>query len=161
MKSRSLVRAGMIGGIYALLTVVWPFSIGLLQCRISEALTVLPYFLPEAVPGLFAGCILGNLLSGAAGPDILFGSMATLFAAFLTRLAGRKNLPSFFAPLPVVIVNALVVGALLTIVYEKGLPYPIAVLQVAGGEAVSSYVLGLPLLHILRKKLLPARENTN
>lgn len=147
-----LVRAGMIGGVYALLTLIWPLSLGPLQCRISEALCVLPYFMPEAVPGLFAGCLLGNFLSGAAPMDVLFGSAATLLAALCTRFAGRKKLPDYLAPLPPVVLNALVVGALISFVYESGLPYSVAVLQVMGGEALSCYVLGLPLMQIVRKR---------
>ena len=59
-----LARAGIVAALYALLTCVWPFSLGPIQCRVSEALCVLPYYMGAAVPGLFIGCLLGNLLSG-------------------------------------------------------------------------------------------------
>lgn len=148
---KKLARAAVIAAAYALLTVIWPFSIGPLQCRISEALCVLPYLMPEAVPGLFVGCLLGNLISGAAGPDILFGSLATLLAAVLTWFAGKKKWPPFLAPLPPVLINAGVIGFLLCRVYQYGLPFPVAALQVGGGEAISCYMLGIPLLYALTK----------
>lgn len=148
---KKLVRAAAIAAAYALLTFIWPFSVGPLQCRISEALCVLPYCMPEAVPGLFVGCFIGNLLSGAAGPDVIFGSAATLMAAALTWFIGKKKWPPFLAPMPAVIVNAAVIGLLLCKVYEYGLSLPVAMLQVGGGEAISCYLLGLPLLYALNK----------
>lgn len=149
---RKLVRTSVIAAAYALLTFIWPFSIGPLQCRISEALCVLPFCFAEAVPGLFVGCVLGNLLTpGALPPDVIFGSLATLLAAALTWVIGKKRLPPFLAPLPPVLVNAVVVGLLLSKVYEYGLSFPVAMLQVAGGEAISCYILGLPLLYAINK----------
>lgn len=148
---KKLVRSAVIAAAYALLTVIWPFSVGPLQCRLSEAFCVLPYCMPEAVPGLFVGCLLGNLISGAAAPDVLLGSIATLLAAVLTWLAGKKKWPPFLAPLPAVLLNAVIVGFLLSHVYEYGLSFPVAALQVGGGEAISCYVLGLPLLYALNK----------
>lgn len=150
---KKLVRAAVIAGAYAGITLAaQPISLGPLQCRISEALCVLPYCLPEAVPGLFVGCVLGNLISGAEPWDVVFGSLATLLAAILTRLAGRKKLPPFLAPLPPVVLNAVIVGFLLIKVYLAELSYPVAVLMVGGGEAISCYVLGLPLLYTLNKR---------
>lgn len=155
MKSRTLrkmVRAAAIAAAYALLTVLWPFSIGPLQCRVSEAFCVLPFLLPEAVPGLFVGCLLGNLIEGALLPDVIFGSLATLIAALATFYIGKKKWPPFLAPLPAVVFNALVVGLLLSRVYDYGLSFPVAALTVGGGEAISCYVLGLPLLYALNKR---------
>lgn len=86
-----IVQAGIIAAVYVVLTVVFaPFGFGEIQVRISEALTILPFFLPAAVPGLFIGCIIGNTLGGAVLPDILFGSLATLIGAVLTYLIGRR-----------------------------------------------------------------------
>ncbi len=155
MKLRSsalyLARSAVVAALYAALTFLWPLSIGPIQCRLSEALCVLPYLMPAAVPGLFVGCLVGNLLSGAIPLDVIFGSLATLLAAALTYWIGKRKLPAFLAPLPGVVVNALVVGALLTYAYEYGLSYPVAILQVGGGQAISCYVLGLPLLYLLQK----------
>lgn len=149
---RKLVRAAVIAGAYTLLTFIWPFSIGPLQCRISEALGVLPYCMSEAVPGLFVGCLLGNLISGAAGPDVIFGSVATLLAATLTWFMGKKKWPPFLAPFPPVLLNAVIIGLMLCKVYQYGLSLPAAILQVGGGEAISCYILGLPLLYAMNKK---------
>ena len=58
-----LTQAAMIAALYVVLTVVFaPFSFREIQVRISEALTILPAFTPAAVPGLFVGCLLGNIL---------------------------------------------------------------------------------------------------
>ena len=89
MKSKNtmfLVQAATIGAIYVVLTLLFaPLSYGEVQVRFSEALTILPYFTPAAIPGLFVGCILSNLLGGAIPVDIIFGSIATLIGAVFTR----------------------------------------------------------------------------
>ena len=80
-----LVQAAAIGAIYVVLTLLFaPLSYGEVQVRFSEALTILPYFTPAAIPGLFVGCILSNLLGGAIPVDIIFGSIATLIGAIFT-----------------------------------------------------------------------------
>ena len=84
MKSnvKYLCDAAMIAAIYVVLNVLFmPISFGPIQCRISEALTVLPAFLPAAVPGVAVGCLIANILGGAILPDIVFGTLATLIAA--------------------------------------------------------------------------------
>ena len=101
MKNKStlfLVQAAAIGAIYVVLTLVFaPLGFGEVQIRFAEALTVLPYFTPAAIPGLFVGCIIANFLGGALPVDILFGSIATLLGAIFTyRLRGSK----WLAPLP-------------------------------------------------------------
>ena len=100
MTVRELVRGAIIAAVYALLTIVLaPISSGLIQCRVSEAMSVLPYFTFSAVPGLFIGCLIANLLTGAPIYDVVFGSLATLLAAYMTYLL-RKRAPKWFAPLP-------------------------------------------------------------
>ena len=80
-----MAQAAMIAALYVVLTMVFaPFSFREIQVRVSEALTILPAFTPAAVPGLFIGCLLANLLGGAAVPDVIFGSLATLIGAFFT-----------------------------------------------------------------------------
>ena len=87
-----LTQAAVIAAIYVVLTIIFaPFSFGEVQVRISEALTVLPFFTPAAIPGLFVGCIIANLFGGAIPADIIFGSIATLLGA-LGTYALRKNL---------------------------------------------------------------------
>ena len=79
-----LVQGAAIAAVYVVLTLVFaPLSFGEVQIRFSEALTVLPFFTPAAIPGLFVGCIIANLLGGAIPVDIIFGSIATLIGAFI------------------------------------------------------------------------------
>ena len=138
-----ITRAAIIGAIYAALTLL-PFSSSLIQFRVSEALTVLPFFTPAAIPGLFVGCLIGNLLNGLPFYDILFGSLATLTAAFMTYKI--KNM--YLAPLPPVIVNALVVGPM--VAFYVGVPFYMGMLYVGAGQLAVCYLLGLPLLMALR-----------
>ena len=146
---RGLVRAAIIAAIYALLTIALaPISSGLIQCRVSEAMSILPYFTFSAVPGLFVGCLLANLLTGAPFYDVIFGSFATLLAAYITYFM-RKRAPKYLAPLPSVVINALVVGALLVYVYDVGVNYWVAAGYVAIGQAIACFVIGLPLLSLL------------
>jgi uncharacterized membrane protein len=106
---RELVQGAIIAAVYALLTIfLAPISSGLVQCRVSEAMSILPYFTFSAVPGLFIGCLLANLLTGAAVYDVIFGSLATLVAAYITYWM-RNRASKYLAPLPSVVVNALVV----------------------------------------------------
>ena len=97
-----LSQAAMIAAVYVVLTYVFaPFSFGEIQVRIAEALTILPVFTPAAVPGLFIGCLIGNILGGAVLPDIIFGSIATLLGAFFTYQLFRNR--PVLAPLPPII----------------------------------------------------------
>jgi len=148
---RALAQGAIIAAVYALLTIfLAPISSGLIQCRVSEAMSVLPYFTFSAVPGLFIGCLIANLLVGAPIYDVIFGSLATLLAAYITY-AMRKHVSKYLAPLPSVVVNALVVGWLLTYVYEVGVDYWIAVGYVAIGQAIACFVLGIPLMKLLER----------
>ncbi len=148
---RNLAQGAIIAAVYALLTIfLAPISSGLIQCRVSEAMSVLPYFTVSAVPGLFIGCLLANLLTGAPLYDVIFGSLATLIAAFITyRMRNRAS--KYLAPLPSVVINALVVGALLTYVYDVGVSYWVAAGYVAVGQAIACYGLGLPLMTLLER----------
>ena len=100
MKNKSVLfmaQAAMIAAIYVVLTIVFaPFSFGEVQVRIAEALTILPVFTPAAIPGLFIGCLIGNILGGALLPDIIFGSLATLIGALFTYLLRKRS--KFLAP---------------------------------------------------------------
>ncbi len=147
-KTAYLTQAAVIGAMYAALTMAFTFSsFGVVQFRVSEALTVLPAFTPAAIPGLFAGCVISNLFGYIAGQtfliDIFIGSSATLLAAWLTRIIRIRALK----PLPPVLVNAIIVGAELS--YMLKYPLFIAMGQVALGELVICYGLGYPLLLIL------------
>jgi len=145
-----MVQAAMIAAIYVVLTFI-ANALGLanyaIQVRFSEALTILPYFTPAAIPGLFIGCILSNILTGCALPDIVFGSIATLIGAVLTRIL-RKN--KWLAPIPPIAANAVIVPFIL--LYAYGIkPLWLSFITVTIGEIVSCGVLGMILLFALKK----------
>lgn len=142
----------MIAAVYVVLTFVFaPISFGEIQVRISEALTILPVFTPAAVPGLFVGCLLGNMLSGAYLPDVIFGSLATLLGAIGTR--ALRNAFPFLAPIPPIIANALIVPFVLRYTYGVALPIPLMMLTVGVGEVISCGGLGLILYFTLGTRL--------
>ena len=146
-----LTQAAMIAAIYVVLTYVFAaFSFGEIQVRLSEALTILPVFTPAAIPGLFIGCLLGNMLGGALVPDIIFGSLATLVGAFFTWKL--RNAHPFLAPVPPIVANTLVVPFVLKYAYAIDLPIPLMMLTVGVGEILSCGVLGLLLYYALRSQ---------
>lgn len=145
-----MTQAAMIAAIYVVLTYVFaPFSFGEVQIRIAEALTILPVFTPAAIPGLFVGCIVGNILGGAILPDIIFGSIATLIGAFFTYQLRNEN--RFLAPLPPIIANTVIVPFVLRYGYGVALPIPFMMLTVGVGEVVGCGVLGLVLYTALNR----------
>lgn len=151
-KSRKIVSAAMVAAIYAVVTMLLSFSsYGVIQFRVAEALTILPYFSPVYIPGLFIGCIISNIISPSGILDMVFGSCATLIAAFITYHIGKSNLKykKLIAPLPPVVLNALIVGIMLH--YTIKFPLALSIIQVGLGEAVCCYGLGLPLLMYIDK----------
>ena len=150
-KELYLAYAGMIAAIYVALTFVFaPISFGEVQVRVAEALTILPVFTEAAVPGLFVGCLLGNTLGGAALPDTIFGSLATLIGAVGTRML--RDAHPFLAPLPPIWANTIVVPWVLKHAYGVDLPIPFMMLTVGIGEIVSCGVLGMILYFALKKR---------
>lgn len=155
-RTRFLARAGIIAALYAATTIfLAPISYGAVQCRVSEALTLLPMLTPAAVPGLFLGCLIANLLGSGVWYDVIFGSLTTLAAALLTR--HLKDRP-FLASLPPVLLNGLVVGGVVYFAYEYTPGAPVSAAQllltmgsVALGEAVACCVLGVILMKALKK----------
>jgi uncharacterized membrane protein len=145
-RTRFIVEAAIIAAMYAALTIIIPGGSGQIQVRVAEALTVLPFFTPAAIPGLFIGCVIANLFVGAGPYDIIFGSLATLVAAVLTYKMPKK----WLAPLPPIIINAVVVAFVLN--YVVGAPLLITMGFVALGEIIACYVLGYPLLLMLDKQ---------
>lgn len=150
-----MTLAAVIGALYAVLTLaVAPFggAYSPVQCRISEAMCVLPFFFPEAKWGLFIGCIVANLLSPYGLPDLVLGSLATLLAASATAKVKHK----WLAPLPPVVSNAAIVGALLGW-YNAGFgpafatAYAYNALTVGLGELIACYVFGGMVLSVLPK----------
>lgn len=154
------VHAAVIAALYVVLTLL-ANSLGLanyaVQLRFSEALTILPYFTPAAIPGLCLGCLLSNIITGCALPDILFGTLATLFGAVLSYLLRRQK---WLVPLPPILANTLIVPFVL--LYAYGLrPLWLSFLTVGAGELLSCGVLGMLLLFTLqkyRRYLFPDKE---
>ena len=153
-----MVQAAMIAAIYVVLTFI-ANAFGLanyaVQVRFSEALTILPYFTPAAIPGLFIGCLLSNILTGCALPDIIFGSIATLLGALGTYTLRRWK---WCAPICPIISNIIIVP--LVLIYGYGLLIEgLSTLQCFGyycltvgvGEVISCGILGMTLLFTLEK----------
>ena len=153
MKSKNIstmTQAAMIAAIYVVLTYVFaPFSFGEVQVRIAESLTILPLFTPAAIPGLFVGCLIGNILGGAILPDIIFGSLATLLGAIFTYRLRNKN--KILAPVPPIVANTVIVPFVLRFGYGVALPIPLMMLTVGIGEVASCGVLGMVLYYALNK----------
>ncbi len=160
---RKMAVNAMVAALYFALSLPFMTLIfGPVQLRISEAFTLLPVFSTTPIAGLTLGCVLVNAFgaftnANILGPlDILFGSAATLIAAFLThqlRNIRFKNLPLFSALMPV-LANGIVVGLELTFVISGGFSLPVFLInagQVAFGEAIACFVLGIPLVRALEK----------
>ena len=140
---RYLTTGAVVASLYVVLTGAFaPISFSGLQFRISESLVLLPALTSAAIPGVALGCLLSNLLFGGLGIiDLVFGTAATLLAAFGTRALRRWPL---LTPLPPIVLNALVVGSYLPLVIpDYGVPIGLSILSVALGETVVLLVLGL------------------
>lgn len=154
--TRRLTRSAIIAAIYVALTFIFqPISFGAIQFRIAEALTLMPIFFPEAVPGLLIGCLLANLLCGGIWFDVVLGALATLLAAM--AVVKLRRYPLMAAAMPAVF-NGLIVGPVVYFAYvhAPGTAIEIGILlfnmfTVAAGEAVVCYVLGLLLLYSFKK----------
>lgn len=145
-----MAQAAMIAAIYVVITMVFaPFSYGEVQVRLSEALTILPVFTPAAIPGLFIGCLISNILGGCIIPDIICGSLATLIGAIFTYFL--RNQSKYLAPVPPILANALIVPFVLRFGYQVPLPIPFMMLTVGIGEIISCGLLGMILYTALHK----------
>ena len=163
--TRDLTLAALVAALYAVLSYfgnIFGLTYGPIQCRFSEALCVLPFLFPVTVPGLFIGCLITNLMSTVGPLDIVFGSLATLLAAAWTARTSNRLL----APLPPVICNGVIIGAMIAW-YEVGFgpgfwtAFAFYGVTVALGELVACYVLGSLLLSVLPRiplfrELIPA-----
>ena len=160
-----MVQAAMIAAIYVVLTML-ANSIGLasqdIQVRFSEALTILPFFTPAAIPGLFVGCIIGNIVTSCHPIDVIFGSLATLIGALGTYFIahgftrpGDKNyysknpLKKWLTPIPPIVANMLIVPHVIAYCYGSDYTLPISTLFVGAGEVISCFMMGMVLLYAL------------
>ena len=147
-KVQFMTQAAMIAAIYVVLCVVFqPISYGPIQTRIAEALTVLPFFTPAAIPGLFVGCLIANVLGGGIILDVIAGSVATLIAAFATYALRNKS--KYLASVPPVAANALIIPWVLKYGYGEPLPIPCMMGTVALGEILTATIIGTILLLVL------------
>ena len=140
-----ITQGAMIAALYVVLT--WVANVhglanGAIQVRFSEALCILPVFTPAAIPGLFVGCLLANILNGCVIWDIIFGSLATLIGAFGTYFLRKTK---FVFTLPPVIANAVIVPFVLRYAYGVGDAHWYLVATVAAGEIISVCILGMIL----------------
>ena len=147
-KVQFMTQAAMIAAIYVVLCVVFqPISYGPIQTRIAEALTVLPFFTPAAIPGLFVGCLIANVLGGGIILDVIAGSVATLIAAFATYALRNKS--KYLASVPPVAANALIIPWVLKYGYGEPLPILFMMGTVALGEILTATIIGTILLLVL------------
>lgn len=147
--TKFLIKAAIIAGVYAALTMLlMPFSYGVMQIRVSEALTILPFFTPAAIPGLFVGCLIANMISPLGIIDFICGSSATLIAAICSYKLKDKPL---LVPLPPVIANGIIIGSMLH--YAYGVPVSLLGCMgwVALGEFIACYLIGYPLMRYLKR----------
>ncbi|MDE6065171.1 MAG: QueT transporter family protein [Lachnospiraceae bacterium] len=160
-KVQFLTLAAMIAALYVVLTFIanaFGLASGAIQVRLSEALAILPFFTPAAIPGLYIGCLLANLLTGGCLLDILVGSLASLIGA-LGAYAVRKW--KWLVPLPTIIANALIVPFVLIHGYGLADAWWYLFLTVGAGEVISCGILGMGLLLVLRNYSVQLLKTTD
>lgn len=165
--TKELTLAALVAALYTVLSYfgnVFGLTYGPIQCRFAEALCVLPFLFPSTVYGLFVGCLLTNLMSTVGALDIVLGSLATLLAAVWTRRMPHR----FLAPLPPVLCNGVIIGAMIAW-YEVGFTrafwnlFVFNGVTVAVGELLACYGLGTLLLTALPRipffrEMIPAER---
>ncbi len=155
--TKIIVRAGLIAGLYVVLSLLTlPIASGAIQFRLSEALTILPLFFVEAIPALFVGCMLSNLITGCMFLDIILGSIITLISAVLTYFVGKiiknvslKIIIGGFFP---VILNALFLPIIWLVIYGAiEYVYLLQVLFLFISQSISVYGVGTPLYFAIKR----------
>ncbi len=154
-KTLFTTKAALIAALYVILTAVsavFHLDRGVIQLRLSEALTVLPIFTPAAIPGLFVGCLISNASFGAAPLDTLFGAIATLLGAVGTYYIGKIS--KYLAPIPPIVANTVAIPLILKYVYSLSGGLPFFALTVFIGEFIACGILGTVLVRFLPKPLV-------
>ncbi len=149
-----ITQAGIIAALYVVLTVfinAFNLASGAIQVRISEALCVLPFFTPAAVPGVIIGCFLSNIITGAMLPDVIFGTLATAIAAVASYFLKDHR---FLVTLPPVFANALIIPFVLRYAYQLDDAIWFLMVTVGAGEVISCVGLG----SLLITALMPIRS---
>jgi uncharacterized membrane protein len=149
MNSKMIAKIGIIAALYAVITIILaPISFGGIQIRISEALTLLPFFMGfKAVIGLWLGCMIANVYGGLGLIDIIFGALLTLIAGFFTA----RSSTIYKAGIYPVIFNAFGVALILKLVLD--LPYFITAFYIGMGQFISVYMIGIPLMKLIDKRI--------
>ncbi len=147
-----LAQGGLIAALYVALTLIFaPISYGEVQLRVAEALTILPLFTPAAIPGLFVGCIIANLLGGGVMLDVILGSIATLIGAIGGwMLKGNR----WLVPIPAIVANAILIPIVLKYGYGLDFPFILEMGYIVLGEIGGCYILG----ELLASALMPVRH---
>ena len=147
-----LAQGGLIAALYVALTLIFaPISYGEVQLRVAEALTILPLFTPAAIPGLFVGCIIANLLGGGVMLDVILGSIATLIGAIGGwMLKGNR----WLVPIPAIVANAILIPIVLKYGYGLDFPFILEMGYIALGEIGGCYILG----ELLASALMPVKH---
>jgi len=147
---RSITLSGIIAALYVSITfLLSAISFGPVQVRVAEGLTLLPILFPEAIMGLFLGCLLANILGPWGAVDIVFGSLTTLLAALVTY----RFRHSYIAYLSPIILNAFIVSLYLYAFFR--IPYWPTVLTIGLGQSIAVLGVGLPLIRLLKAKGKP------
>ena len=151
MKTKNITYAALIAAIYVVLTYaanIFGLASGAIQVRISEALCILPAFTSVAIPGLFIGCFVSNLLTGCALWDVVFGSIATLLGALGTYYFGKNK---YLAPIFPIAANTIIIPFVLKYVYALNDSVWYLILTVFIGEVISCGIFGALLYSIVKK----------
>ena len=151
---RYLTTAAIIAALYVVFTglsAAFGLASGVIQVRLSEALAVLPYFTPAAIPGVTIGCLLANLLTGAPLPDIIFGTLASFLGVLGASLLQKKK---YLIAIPTILSNAIIIPLVLQYAYGVKDTFWYLMLTVGIGEAISAGLFGGLLLHVLQKRKL-------
>ena len=154
VSARYLTTAAIIAALYVVFTglsAALGLASGAIQVRLSEALTVLPYFTPAAVPGVTVGCLLANLLTGAPLPDVIFGTLASFLGVLGASFLRKKK---YLIALPTILSSALIIPLVLQYAYGIKDAFWYLMLTVGVGELISAGLLGGLLLHVLQKRKL-------
>ena len=154
-KTKFIAHAALIASLYTVLTYLTNLlglANGAIQCRLSEAMCILPAFTPAAVPGLFIGCFISNLVTGGVIFDVIFGSLATLAGAVGTLCLSRRKLSPYLFPIPAILSNTVIIPLVLKLAYSLNQSIWYFVVTVGIGELISCGILGMLLYFSLYKK---------
>lgn len=151
-KTSFITKAAVIAALYVVLTeisAIFGISSGVIQFRLSEMFAVLPIFTPAAIPGLFIGCFISNIMAGGVIWDVIFGSIATFLGAIGAWCLRKKSV--YLAPVPTIVANMLIVPFVLRYAYGAEGSLLFFVVTVGIGEFVTAGVLGVFLAKALKK----------